>query len=102
MGWLCATSGVGVSENLVGCNGDGCHSVRPLMPRGGLAAVSNAAGIPVLGRLPFDPRMAECCDRGVIFIREYADTPLARQLTALAQSIDLAAIPRIQAEMPAA
>jgi hypothetical protein len=38
----------------------------------------------------------------VIFVREYADTPLARQLITLAQAIDVAAAPRIQAEMPRA
>jgi len=73
-----------------------------LMPHGDLAAIANSAGVPVLARLPFDPRLAECCDRGVIFVREYADTPLARQLIALAQAIDVAAVPRIQAEMPRA
>jgi len=99
---LCSTRTIGVVENMVGFKCDGCHAVRPLMPHGDLAAVANMMDVPVLGRLPFDPRLAECCDRGVIFVREYADTPLARQLTALAQSIDLAAIPRIQAEMPAA
>jgi ATP-binding protein involved in chromosome partitioning len=102
MASLCSTKVMGLIENMVGFNCDGCHSVRPLMPHGDLAAVANAAGIPVLGRLPFDPRLAECCDRGVIFVREYADTPLARQLTALAQSLDLAAASRVQAEMPPA
>jgi hypothetical protein len=61
--------------------------------------VANAAGIPVLGRLPFDPRLAECSDRGLIFVREYADTPLARQLTALAQALDLTASNQIQSEL---
>jgi ATP-binding protein involved in chromosome partitioning len=102
MSSLCSTPAIGVVENMVGFNCDGCHAVRPLMPHGDLAALANTMGVPVLARLPFDPRLAECCDRGVIFVREYVDSPLARQLTALAQSIDLAAIPRIQAEMPAA
>jgi ATP-binding protein involved in chromosome partitioning len=97
---VCSTRVIGLVENMVGFNCDGCHSVRPLMPHGDLAAVANAAGIPVLGRLPFDPRLAECCDRGLIYVREYADTPLARQLTAVAQALDLAAGSRNQAEMP--
>ena len=98
---LCSTPVIGVVENMVGFNCDGCHAVRPLMPHGDLAALANTMGVPVLARLPFDPRLAECCDRGVIFVREYPDSPLARQLSALAQSIDSAAIPRLQAEMPA-
>ncbi len=102
MASMCSTRVMGLIENMVGFNCDGCHSVRPLMPHGDLAAVAKTAGIPVLGRLPFDPRLAECCDRGVIFVREYADTPLARQLTALAQSLDLSSPNPIQAEMPPA
>ncbi len=102
MSSLCSTPVIGVVENMVGFNCDGCHAVRPLMPHGDLAALANTMGVPVLARLPFDPRLAECCDRGVIFVREYADSPLARQLSALAQAIDPAAIPRTQAEMPAA
>jgi len=100
MASLCSIRVMGVIENMVGFNCDGCHSVRPLMPHGDLAAVANAAGIAVLGRLPFDPRLAECSDRGTIFIREYAETPLARQLMALAQALDLASGSRIQPEMP--
>jgi ATP-binding protein involved in chromosome partitioning len=102
MASVCSTRVIGLVENMVGFNCDGCHSVRPLMPHGDLAAVANAAGIPVLGRLPFDPRLAECCDRGLIYVREYADTPLARQLTAVAQALDLAAGSRNQAEVPPA
>ena len=43
----------------------------------------------VLARLPFDPRLAEACDHGVMFIKEYPDTPLAKQLAALAQALDV-------------
>ena len=102
MAALCSTRVVGLIENMVGFNCDGCHAVRPLMPHGDLAAVATTAGIPVLARLPFDPRFAESCDRGVIFVREYADTPLARQLIALAQSLDLGRPNPLQAEMPPA
>lgn len=102
MASLCATRVIGLIENMVGFNCDGCHSVRPLMPHGDLAALANSARVPVLGRLAFDPRLAECCDRGVIFVREYAETPLARQLTVLAQSLDLSSPIPIQAEMPRA
>jgi ATP-binding protein involved in chromosome partitioning len=102
MASLTSTIVMGLIENMVGFNCDGCHSVRPLMPHGDLAAVAAAAGIAVLGRLPFDPRLAECSDRGVIFVREYADTPLARQLTAMARALDLTASSGIQAEMRSA
>jgi hypothetical protein len=79
---------IGVVENMAGFNCDGCHQVRPLMPYGAVAMHARQAGTAVLERLPFDPRFAESCDRGAIFVREYPQTPLAKQLVALAQVID--------------
>jgi ATP-binding protein involved in chromosome partitioning len=81
---------IGVFENMVGFNCDACHQVRPLMPYGAVAARAREAGAVSLGRLPFDPRFAETCDRGVIFVREYPQTPLAKQISALAQVVDRA------------
>lgn len=82
---------LGIVENMVGFNCGGCHVVRPLMPHGAVAGAAREAGIAVLDRLPFDPRLAESNDRGVIFVREYADAPLAKQIVALAQGIERAA-----------
>jgi ATP-binding protein involved in chromosome partitioning len=88
---MAANSGIrviGLVENMAGFNCDGCHTVRPLMPQGDLAAVAKEAGTAMLVRLPFDPRLAECCDRGTLFVREYAETPLAKQLKVLSQTIE--------------
>ncbi len=82
---------LGVIENMAGFNCDSCHRVRPLMPYGSLGAHAREVGIPVLERLPFDPRFAESCERGVIFVREYPQTPMGKQLVALAHAIDKAA-----------
>jgi len=95
---MAASSGIrviGLVENMAGFNCDGCHTVRPLMPHGDLAAVAKEAGAAIMARLPFDPRLAECCDRGTLFAREYAESPLAKQLKALSQTVEQAlAIPR--------
>jgi ATP-binding protein involved in chromosome partitioning len=82
---------IGVIENMAGFNCDGCHRIRPLMPYGALAKHAREAGALLLERLPFDPRFAEDSDRGVIFVREYPQTPMGKQLTILAQAIDKAA-----------
>ncbi|HEX4208926.1 MAG TPA: P-loop NTPase, partial [Candidatus Binataceae bacterium] len=81
---------IGLVENMAGFNCDGCHAVRPLMPQGDLAAAAKETNAVTLARLPFDPRLAECCDRGTLFVREYAETPLAKQLKALSQRIEQA------------
>lgn len=79
---------IGLVENMVGFNCNSCHAVRPLFPQGDLTAVAKSAGVPILGRLPFDPRMADCCERGSLFVREYADTPLAKQFAAMAKALE--------------
>lgn len=89
---------IGMVENMAGFNCDGCHSVRPLAPQGAIASLARESRVPVLERLPFDPRLAETSDRGVLFVREYGDTPLAKQIVALANSIDRAVAARQSAE----
>jgi ATP-binding protein involved in chromosome partitioning len=86
---------IGMVENMAGFSCDSCHTVRPLMPQGGVAVVAAGLGVPLLERLPFDPRFAETCDRGVLFVREYSESPLAKQLTGLAQAVDRGANPRM-------
>jgi len=86
---------VGLIENMAGFNCDGCRSVRPLMPEGNLAGAASDLELPVIGRLPFDPRLAEASDRGRLFIHEFADSPLAKLLVEIATTIErLAAAPR--------
>lgn len=81
---------LGVIENMAGFYCEGCHTVRPLMPQGAVAPLAHDLGLPVLERLPFDPHLAETTDRGVLFVHDYPDTPLAKQLIAVAQSIEQA------------
>ncbi len=83
-----STPVLGVVENMVGFSCDRCHSVRPLLPQGDLTSLARDYKVPILARLPFDPRLAESCDRGALFVREYPDTPLAKQLTELAHRCD--------------
>ncbi len=77
-----------VVENMVGFNCDNCRSVRPLLPSGDLPALVREFGLPVLARLAFDPRLAETASRGTLFVRDYADTPLAKQVGEVARQIE--------------
>jgi len=79
---------LGLIENMAGFNCDGCRSVRPLMPEGNLAGLASDLELPVIGRLPFDPRLAEATDRGKLFIQDYADTPLAKALLDMAATVE--------------
>jgi ATP-binding protein involved in chromosome partitioning len=79
---------LGLVENMLGFNCDSCHSVRPLFPQGDFAGLSQSSDVPILGRLPFDPRLADCAERGALFVREYPDAPLAKQFAAIAANLE--------------
>jgi ATP-binding protein involved in chromosome partitioning len=79
---------VGIVENMVGFNCDGCRAVRPLWPEGDLHGVAREAVVPILARLPFEPRLADSTDRGVLFVREYAATPTGKVLADIANQLD--------------
>jgi ATP-binding protein involved in chromosome partitioning len=87
---------VGTIENMVAFGCDNCRSVRPLFPQGETTHIAREANIPVVARLPFDPRFAESSDRGRIFVSESSDTPIAKQLTEMARQIDAILTARIR------
>ena len=41
----------------------------------------------VLGKIPFDPRLARCSDSGTPYVDEYSDSPASEALTEVAQKI---------------
>ena len=86
---------LGMVENMAGFSCDSCHTVRPLMPQGAVAVAAAGLGVPLIERLPFDPRFAEACDRGMLFVREYPESPLAKQLIGLAHAVDRGATSRM-------
>ncbi len=87
----------GIVENMVGFNCDGCRSVRPLWPEGNLHGVAREASIPILGRLAFEPRLADSTDHGVLFVREYASTPTGKVLGEIANQLDAIVAARTRA-----
>ncbi len=87
---------VGAIENMVVFGCDNCRSVRPLFPQGEAARVAREANIPIVARLPFDPRFAESADRGRIFVVESSETPIAKQLTEMARQIDSLLMARVR------
>lgn len=79
---------VGAIENMVAFGCDNCRSVRPLFPHGETSGIARAADIPIVARLTFDPRFAESPERGKIFVNEFPETPIGKQLTEMARQID--------------
>ena len=79
---------VGIVENMIGFNCDGCRSVRPLWPEGDLHGVAREHKVPIIARLAFEPRLADSSDRGAVFVREYASTPTGKVLIDLASQVE--------------
>jgi ATP-binding protein involved in chromosome partitioning len=66
---------LGYIENMNGYYCRDCDAIKPLFESGEAPPL----GIPWLGSIPFDPELAQRCDRGVP-IAELADTPVGRAL----------------------
>jgi ATP-binding protein involved in chromosome partitioning len=58
-----------------------------LFRHGGGQKLAAAAGVPFLGDIPIDPRVAECGDTGEPIVHKYPDSPVARAYVALAETV---------------
>jgi ATP-binding protein involved in chromosome partitioning len=72
-----------------------------LFGRGGGKKLADLMGVPYLGEIPIDPRVAQCGDAGEPIVHKYPDSPVAKAYLALATSVSqgLAKTPA-QAELP--
>jgi ATP-binding protein involved in chromosome partitioning len=75
---LLRTPVIGVVENMTSYVCPTCGSAHPLFAQTSEAA--SALGIPLLGRVPFDPRMAAAGDRGVPYLIEHAASQVGQAL----------------------
>jgi ATP-binding protein involved in chromosome partitioning len=78
---------LGVIENMVGYYCQTCHTVGELFRPGEGAALARDFGIPFLGDLPFDPRLARSGDAGIPFVALHARTPLGQALQRIARQL---------------
>jgi ATP-binding protein involved in chromosome partitioning len=74
---------LGYVENMTGYYCRGCNAVKPLFNSG---RGTLPHGIPCLGTVPFDPELAEHCDRGTP-LADRIDTPVGRALDDIAQQL---------------
>jgi ATP-binding protein involved in chromosome partitioning len=71
---------VGLVENMSGYACPHCGQDLPLFKRGGGAKTAQAAKVPFLGALPFDPEMVEAADQGKLMDVNEADSPFFQAL----------------------
>jgi len=77
---------LGVVENMCSYLCPQCGASQPLFPAAGEAQAA-ALGVPVLARIPFDPRLAACCDQGVPFVAAHRDTAAGTAFMELAARV---------------
>jgi ATP-binding protein involved in chromosome partitioning len=78
---------LGVVENMSYFIGDDGKRYE-LFRHGGGRKLAEETGVPFLGEIPIDPRVAECGDLGDPVVHKYPDSAVAKAYLALADSVD--------------
>ena len=82
---LLRTPVIGLVENMTSYVCPTCGTSHPLFAPAPQA--DTLAGVPLLGRVPFDPRMAQAADRGIPFILEDVASPTAEALARVGEGV---------------
>jgi ATP-binding protein involved in chromosome partitioning len=77
---------LGVIENMSYFTGDDGKRYD-IFRSGGGKKLAAEIGVPLLGELPIDPRIAECGDAGEPMVRKYPDSPVAKAYMKLAETV---------------
>jgi ATP-binding protein involved in chromosome partitioning len=77
----------GLVENMAGYVCATCGTVGALFEGPGGARTAAELGLPFLGQVPFDPRLAVTADRGQPFVLDHPSTPAGQALGALAARV---------------
>jgi ATP-binding protein involved in chromosome partitioning len=78
---------LGLVENMAGYVCGKCGALGELFQGSGGEGLAAESGIPFLGRVPFDPRLAAAGDRGVPFVVEHPDSLAGRALAEIAERV---------------
>ena len=97
---LWGPSALGLVENMAAYVCARCGEEGPLFRGPDSAAMARELGIAFLGRVPFEPRLAEAADRGVPYVMGEPETPAAAALRAVTAA--LRALVERRAARPAA
>jgi len=78
---------LGVVENMSGFVCPKCGEVTQILRSGGGRRMAEDMGVRFLGAIPMDPNIAEACDNGQAFVRQYASSPTAVIMQEIIQPI---------------
>ncbi|MFN4258955.1 MAG: Mrp/NBP35 family ATP-binding protein [Gemmataceae bacterium] len=77
---------LGIIENMSYYQTDVGQRVH-IFGHGGGQKLAASAGVPFLGEIPIDPRVAECGDSGAPIVHQYPDSPVAKAYLQLATTV---------------
>jgi ATP-binding protein involved in chromosome partitioning len=83
---------LGLVENMAGYVCPTCGAVGPLFDGPGGEGMAAQHGLPFLGRVPFDPRLATASDRGRPFVLDHGATPAGQALVGIAGALAAAVL----------
>jgi len=78
---------IGVIENMSGFICPDCNKTVEIFKSGGGQTMAQEMNVPFLGKIPLDPNIVEAGDSGKPFIYFYAETPTARTMENIIDSI---------------
>jgi Mrp family chromosome partitioning ATPase len=78
---------LGVVENMSGFVCPKCGEVTHILCSGGGRRIAEDMGVPFLGSIPIDPKIAEACDSGRAFVHHDATTPMAEVMRSIINPI---------------
>ncbi len=78
---------IGLVENMSAIVCESCGKREPLFPSGQSGKLAAAYGIPVLGNIPFDPKMAIAADDGQLYLPANRNQPAAQEIIAIAETV---------------
>ena len=77
---------LGIVENMSYFTGDDGKRYN-IFRHGGGRKLAAEAGVPFLGEIPIDPRVAECGDAGEPIVQKHPESPIARSYQELAKTV---------------
>ncbi|MCJ8502018.1 Mrp/NBP35 family ATP-binding protein [Desulfatitalea alkaliphila] len=78
---------IGVVENMSGFACPECGAVTHILRSGGGRQISIDMGVPFLGSIPIDPKIAEAGDSGLPFVQHFVDSPTAKIMQTIIEPV---------------
>ncbi len=79
---------IGIVENMAAYVCGECGKTESLFPGAQTQDMANEFELPILGRVPFDPRISMCADEGIAFVQEHGHTQAGTSFIDVARKID--------------